>query len=74
VYNDPVNQLLDAFLKTNNVTDEQMTPAQAEEFVQNVKGSSDPRIREFVLKIERESLRYILRYGPEGRGGGGDEE
>jgi hypothetical protein len=73
-YNDAVKKLLDGFLERNTITKEQMTPAQAEEFVQEVKGSVDPRIREFVLKIEREALKYFMRYGPEGRGGGGDEE
>lgn len=42
--------------------------------MQEIKGSSDPRIRDFVLKIERESIEYIMRYGPEERGGDGDEE
>jgi len=73
-YNDAVKKLLDAFLERNNITKEQMTPAQAEEFVREVKGSTDPMIRNFVLKIEREALKYFMRYGPEGRGGNGDEE
>ena len=73
-YTDAVKKLLDAFLERNNITEEQMTPAQAEDFVQEVKGSGDPVIRKFVLKIEREAVKYIMRYGPEGRGGNGDEE
>jgi hypothetical protein len=73
-YNDAINELLDAFLKKNNITDEQMTPAQAGEFVQEVIGSSDPVIRGFVIKIRQEVWRYIRRYGPWRRGGGGEDD
>jgi hypothetical protein len=73
-YNDAVDKLLDAFLEKNNITEEQMTPAQASEFVQEVIGSTDLRIRGFVIKIRQEVLRYNLRYGPWRRGGGGDED
>lgn len=73
-YNVAVNELLDAFLDKMKITDQTMTPSQAEEFVQEVKGASDPRIRQFITKINREVLRYNLRYGPGRRGGGGDEE
>lgn len=73
-YNDAVNDLLDDFLKNNGITEEQMTVAQAEEFVQEVKNSRVPAIRNFVLKINREVLTYGLRYGPWRRGGGGDED
>jgi hypothetical protein len=72
-YNDAVEDLLDAFLERNKITAEQMTPVQAREFIQEVIGSSDPRIREFVIKIRQEVYRYIRRYGP-WRGGGGDED
>ena len=50
-----------------------MTPEQANEFVQEVIGSSDLRIRGFVMKIRQEVLRYILRYGPWLRGGGDED-
>ena len=73
-YNQAVDELLDAFLQKNKITAEQMTPAQASEFVQEVIGSSDLRIRGFVTKIRQEVLRYNLRYGPWRRGGGGDED
>jgi hypothetical protein len=73
-YNDAVSNLLDEFLKKNSLTEEQMTAAQAEKFVQEVKNSSVPVIRNFVLKINREVLRYGWRYGPWRRGGGGDED
>jgi hypothetical protein len=73
-YNDAVNELLDQFLKKNNITKEQMTLAQAEELVQEVKSSTKPVIREFVMKINREVLRYGLRWGPWRRGGGGGDD
>jgi hypothetical protein len=61
-------------MKRNGITEEEMTPAQAKDFVQEVLDSSDPRIRGFVFKIHRERLRYILRYGNWRRGGGGDDD
>jgi hypothetical protein len=73
-YNKAVDLLLDAYLKKNEIAEEQMTPAQALEFVQEVLDSSDPRIREFVRKIRWGAMRYDLRYGPGRRGGGGDED
>lgn len=51
-----------------------MTLAQSEEFVQEVETSTNPVIREFVMKINREVLRYGLRWGPWRRGGGGGDE
>jgi hypothetical protein len=73
-YNQAVNDLLDDYLKKNKITAEQMTPAQAEEFIAEVKLPRVPMIRNFVLKINREVLKYGLRYGPWRRGGGGDDE
>jgi len=73
-YNDAVNDLLDEFLKKNNIAEEKMTLAQADEFVQEVKNSANPVIREFVMKINREVLRYGLRWIPWRRGGGGGDD
>jgi hypothetical protein len=74
-YNKAVNKLLDEFMNKNDIAEDQMTPAQAEQFVEEVKGSAVPQIRQFVLKIQREALRYFRYYGPGGRGGGrGDPE
>jgi DNA-binding phage protein len=73
-YNDAVDVLLDQFLEKNHITEEQMTLAQAGEFVQEVKNSSMPAIRNFVIKINREVLKYGFRYGPWRRRGGGDDE
>jgi hypothetical protein len=55
-YNDAVNDLLDVFLERNKITAEQMTPTQAREFIQEVIGSSDPRIREFANKDQAGSV------------------
>jgi hypothetical protein len=73
-YNKAVDQLLDAYLQRNEITEEQMTPAQAQEFVQDVLDSGDPVIQSFVRRIKWEAMRYNLRYGSGRRGGGGDEE
>ena len=72
-YNYAVDELLETYLKKSKITSEQMTPTQAGEFVQEVIGSSDPRIRGFVLKIRQERWKYIRRYGA-WRRGGGDED
>jgi hypothetical protein len=72
-YNNAVSRLLDAYLTRNEIAEEQMTPAQASEFVQEVRDSKDPIISNFVRKIRWEAMRYGLRYGP-GRRGSGDEQ
>ena len=75
-YNEAVDELFEAYLNRNKITSEQMTPDQARELIEEVKASSEPRIRGLVLKIQREVLRYIRVYGPRGiRGGrGGDPD
>jgi hypothetical protein len=74
LYDSAVNQLLEEFLKKNNITEAQMTVEQAKEFVQKVKNSNVPAIRQFVIKINREVLRYNRFFSPWRRGGGGDED
>ncbi len=82
-YNDAVDEAFESYLARNNIADEEterLTPAQAEEFLDEVYYSSDPRIRSFNMRIWREEFNYWLRYGGnEGgagrsRGGGGGEE
>jgi hypothetical protein len=75
-YNEAVDELFEDYLKKNKIASEQMTPEQARELIEEVKESSDPRIRGLVMKIQREVLRYIRIYGPRGmRGGrGGDPD
>lgn len=69
-YNDAVQEDFDAFLQRNRITSRQMTPDQARQFVDEVLGSADPRIRGMKIKIMRQRLRYFLLRGPRG----GDEE
>ena len=71
-YNEAVDEAFKSFLKRNNINPEQLTPAQAEEFLDEVFYSSDPRIRRFNMRIWRELFKYWRRYG--GGRGGGDEE
>lgn len=70
-YNAAVNEAFTAYMKKNNISADQMTPEQAQEVLEGVKGSSDPRIRTLRMKILRQSLRYFWVFGPRG---GGDEE
>ena len=75
-YNEAVDEAFKSFLKRNNIPPEEawrLTPAQAEEFLDEVFYSSDPRIRLFNMRIWRESFKYWRRSGG-GRGRGGDEE
>ena len=66
-YNQAVREQLGQFLERNNVQPEAMTPAQAQSFVDQIKRSSDPRIKDFNLRIFRREFRYLLRYGPRTR-------
>jgi hypothetical protein len=50
-----------------NISEETMTPSQAQTFVDSIKRSDDPRIRDFNMKIWRRELFYLIRYGARGR-------
>lgn len=66
-YNDAVEQQLDQFLRKNKINSAEMTKDQTEVFVKEIERSSDPRIRNFKLRmIIREGL-YWYRRGPRGR-------
>jgi hypothetical protein len=74
-YNEAVDEAFKSFLKRNNIPidqTERLTPAQAEEFLDEIYLSVDPRIRNFNKKIRLQAFRYWMRYGP-GRRGGGEE-
>jgi hypothetical protein len=79
-YNQAVAAALKQFLADNGIEPEEMTPEQALQFVFEVIGSSDPRIRDLNLTLyRREILQYILHHipfigFPEGRGGSGGDE
>jgi hypothetical protein len=64
-YNVAVSQLIHNYMRVNRIRPRQMTPEQAEEIVQAIFASSDPRIRRYnyMINVMR---RYIRRFG--GRG------
>jgi hypothetical protein len=66
-YNDAVDDAFRSYLERNNIAAEQMTQAQADEFVDEIFYSRDPRIRSFNRRIWSEAFRYWRRSG--GRGG-----
>lgn len=57
-YNKAVEEKLDQFLERNNITSREMTPEQAKSFADEIKKSSDPRIRRLNLRIY---MREIMR-------------
>jgi hypothetical protein len=61
LYNDAVKELFDEFIKRNQIQLEQMTPDQARQFLGEVLGSRNPRIRNFNMNI---LLREIMRRLP----------
>jgi hypothetical protein len=69
-YNDAVDEAFRSYLEKNNITAEEMTPAQADEFVDEIFYSMEPRIRSFNRRIWSEAFRYWRRSG--GRGGDPD--
>jgi hypothetical protein len=72
IYNRAVEKALRDYLIQNNITDDQMTPEQAEDFYRKIRGSNDPVIGGLNRKVIRERLRYIEYFYL--RGSGGDEE
>lgn len=63
-YNKAVRESLNNFLEENGITPEQMTPDQARSFADRVKKSSDPRIRQFNMRIYMREIQYWIRRGP----------
>jgi hypothetical protein len=55
-YNEAVHEALEDFLEQNGLQPEDMTPEQAQQFVFEVIGSSDPRIRGYNLKLYRREI------------------
>jgi hypothetical protein len=73
-YNEAVDEAFISYLERNNIPadrTERLTPAQANEFLDEVFYSSDTRIRSFNMRIWREAFRYWRRSA--GRGGGDEE-
>jgi hypothetical protein len=63
-YNKAVQEAFDRFKSENSIAQsEDMTPAQARKFVVEVRGSIDPRIRQFNMRIIMRELRFYIRRG-----------
>lgn len=60
-YNDAVGEKFEAFLLRHAIESDDMTPRQAREFVDEIKRSTDPRIRDLNLKIYRQQIFNIFR-------------
>ncbi len=65
-YNAATNDLLDRFMKTNNIDPERMTPDQARSLLKEIQESHDPRIRNFNMRIRFREQLFRLRSGVRG--------
>jgi hypothetical protein len=65
-YSKAVKEAFDRFKAENGIRSEDMTPEQAKKFLDTVRSSSDPRIRNYNMRILRRQLRFYIRRG--GRG------
>jgi hypothetical protein len=66
IYNDAVRDHYNRFLRENGIRSEDMTPDQARRLVDEVKRSSDPRVRGFNMRIYMREIIYWLRRTPRG--------
>jgi hypothetical protein len=64
VYNRAAREYFERFMSSNGIAPEKMTASQARAFVDSIRQSTDPRIRDFNLSIYRRELNHILRFGP----------
>lgn len=67
-YNSAVREALDRYLADSSVRPSELTPEQARIFVDQIKTSTDPRIRKFNADIYRRQILYYMRRIPLGRG------
>jgi hypothetical protein len=63
-YSRAVGAQLNRFMELNGIRPDGMTSDQAKTFVDSIRRSSEPAIRDFNLNIYRRELRYLLRFGP----------
>ena len=64
-YNRAVKETFDRFMTENGIArSEDMTPEQARKILDEVRRSSDPRIRSFNMKIFRQEFQFYLRRIP----------
>lgn len=61
IYNDAVAELFDEFTNGKGLSPQALTADQAREFVNQVKTSRDPRIRDFNIRILQREITHILR-------------
>jgi hypothetical protein len=66
VYNDAVRELFQRFLDRNEITPDAMTPDQARQFLDEVKRSTDPRIRGLNMRIYMREIMFWFRRFPRG--------
>lgn len=64
-YNEAVRENYDAYLARNGVRSEDLTPVQARAFLDEVKTSQDPRIRNFNMRLLLREIMYWGRSRPE---------
>ncbi|MEW6451166.1 MAG: hypothetical protein AB1490_10980 [Pseudomonadota bacterium] len=65
-YSTAVGQSLNQFLTRNGISADQMTSDQARQFVDEVKRSNDPRIRQFNMRLWMREFQYHIRRMPRG--------
>ncbi len=65
-YNAAVSKKFDAFLAQNDIRPEDMTPDQARKFVDLIKTSREPAIRNFNMRIYMREIRFWLFRMPRG--------
>lgn len=61
IYSRAVGEHLNEFMRREGVEPSNMAPDQARKFVDQVKASGDPRIRDFNLRIYQREINHILR-------------
>jgi hypothetical protein len=66
-YNIAVEEALDSYLQRNGIRSDQMNPDQARKFIDEIKTSREPRIRNFNMRLWMREWNYWLRVGPRGR-------
>jgi hypothetical protein len=64
IYNDAVDEDFKRNLRELGIPSEEMTPEQAQKFLDRVKRSADPRIRDYNLRIYRREILYWIRRMP----------
>jgi hypothetical protein len=65
-YNKGVDDALKRFMDRNNIRADEMTPAQARQFIREVKSSTDPRIFDFNKRLLIREFNFLMRRVPRG--------